>query len=191
MVDSVVVLVGWLGGSDISVPVAAVDPSIAVDAPAPVRATAAFVVVVLLGGLLVRRRGAFLDRSVAALLDDPVWSVGYGVVAHLLIGFTGVYLTARLGQVQFSGVNASNLGLVVLVVLALSAGVVGFTVVGSAAVDVWGGGSDWAGPVVGGLVAGVLASLGLLVGGLGWLLVASVGIGGPMRRWVHAGYVDG
>lgn len=191
MVDSVVGLVGLVGGIGVPVPVAAVDPSIAVDAPAPVRATAAFVLVVLLGGLLARRRGPFLDRSVTALLDRPLGSIGYGVAAHLLIVFTGVYLTARLGQVQFSGVNASNLGLVVLVVLVLSVGVVGFTVVGSAAVDIWGGGSDWAGPVLGGIAAGVLASLGPLVGGVGWLLVASVGIGGPMRRWVHAGYVDG
>lgn len=190
MRESVVGDAGGWGWNRVAGALAGVDPTTLLATSGPVRAALAFLLVAGFGGLLVRRRGGFLDRSVDATTARPLAAIAYGVAAHLLIAFAGVYLTTRLGQVEVAGVNASSLGVVVLAVLVLSAGVLGFTVVGATLVDVWGGRGEWAGPVVGAVVAGAVTVVEPAVGAIGWLLVVSVGIGGPFRRWIHASAVD-
>lgn len=169
-----------------------VEPVALLEASAPVRALVAFLLVLLLGGLLVRRRGPLIDRSIDATTDRPVASIGYGVAAHLVIGFAGFYLTARLGGIAVSGYNAGSVGVIFLLVLAASASVLGFTVVGATLAELWGGGGEWIGVVVGAVVAGIVAAVGpaFAGGGIVWIVVVSMGIGGPVRRWLHASAVE-
>ena len=162
------------------------DPTAVFDLPGPVRGTAAFVLVLLLGGLLVRRFEPFLERSVEASMDRPLASVGYGVAAHAVIAFGGVYLANQLTQAPTGGWNAGVVGVAVGMLLALLAAALGFTVVGSTVAGLWLEERRWAGPVVGALFAGVAATLDPPIGWLLWFVVVSMGIGGPARKWLHA-----
>lgn len=162
------------------------DPTAVFDLPGPVRGTAAFVLVLLLGGLLLRRFEPFLERSVEASMDRPLASVGYGVAAHAVIAFGGVYLANQLTQVPTGGWNAGAVGIAAGMLLVLLAAALGFTVVGSTVAGLWLEGRRWAGPVVGALFAGVAAALDPPIGWLLWFVVVSMGIGGPARKWLHA-----
>jgi len=176
--------------SDRVTPLSLVDPAALLDASAPVRAGIAVVAVLLLGGLLVYRYESLLDRSMEATNERPLAAVVYGLSAHLVMLFASIYLTSRVGETGFSELNAGTVGVLFLVTLLLSAAVVGFTVVGATLVELGGGHSRVAGPLAGAGIAGGAAVLGPVYGGVVWILVVSTGIGGPVRRWVHAS-VDG
>lgn len=161
-------------------------PSAVVDASSPVRALAAFVCVAVLGGVLLWRNEAFVDRSIDASMARPLSSLGYGVAAHAVIAFGGSYLATQLAGMEVLGRNAGAFGVLAGLLLALLAGSLGFTVVGSAIVGLGGQRRPWHGLVVGALIAGVAGLLDVLAGGLLWFVVVSMGIGGPARRWLHA-----
>lgn len=164
----------------------AIDPAAVVDLPGPVRALVAFALVLLVGGGLLWRFEAFVDRSIDATMARPLWAVGYGVAAHATIGFAGLYLTTRFAQVDVSGWNAGGIGVLIGALLALLAGALGFSVVGTTLVGLLDDGGPWSGLIVGALVAGAVAVLDPLFGGVAWVAIASLGIGGAVRRWVHA-----
>lgn len=174
----------------VAVPFAAVDPIGFLDTSAVIRAVAAFLLVTLVGGVLVHRHEPFVERSIDATLNRPVASIGYGVAAHLVIGFAGFYLTARLGGVTISGLNPGSIGILVFVLLLLLSGAIGFTVIGGTLVDVWSGGRRWSGPLTGGAIAAGVAVINPVFGIYAWLVLVSVGIGGPVRRWLNASVVD-
>lgn len=167
-------------------PTAAVGGSAIVDVPGPVRGAVAFVLVFLLGAALVRRFGPFLDRSVDASMERPLASLGYGAAAHAVIAFAGVYLADQLAGVPTAEWNAGVVGVVAGLLVVLLASALGFTVVGSAAAALWLDGRPWTGPLVGAALAGGSAAVEPLVGGLVWFVVVSTGIGGAVRRWIHA-----
>lgn len=186
--------VGLLGGVEIAlagdvVPLQAVDPAAFVDLPGPVRALVVFALVLLLGGGLLWRFEPFVDRSIDATLARPLWAVGYGVAAHATIGFAGLYLSTRLGQVNVSGWNASGIGVLIGVLLVLLAGALGFSVVGTTLVGLLDDGGPWSGLIVGAVIAGAVAVVDPFFGGVAWVAIASLGIGGAVRRWVHASAV--
>lgn len=162
------------------------DPAIFVDAPAYARASAMFVVVFLVGGVLLQRREGFVDHSVSATLSHPLRSLGYGIVTHGVFGFATVYLGTQLALVEVAGVNFGPVGLLVGAVLVGASGSVGFTVVGVAVSDVWGSATGWPGVALGGALAGGVASLELLPAGILWVAVVSIGIGGAVREWLQA-----
>lgn len=168
----------------------AVDPTAIVDAPGPIRGAAAFVAVLLLGGGLRWRYGAFVGRSVDAALARPLWSIGYGVAAHAVVGFAAMYLADQVAQVDAVGRYAGDVGLLVGGLLVLLAGALGFTVVGGVILDLWGARDDWSGLVVGAVIAGAVAVAEPLLAGLAWIAIVSMGIGGPVREWLHASAVS-
>lgn len=167
-------------------PAQAVDPARLLDAPGPVRAAVAFLVVLLAGGVLLWRFEPFVERSMEASTTHPLWSLGYGLAAQVVLAFGGVYLASQLAPIRISGWSAGGLGAIVGVGLLLLAGVVGFTVVGQIVVDRRAPRNRLAGLLVGSLVAGAAAIVDPLVGGLVWLVVVATGIGGPVRTWFHA-----
>ncbi len=161
-------------------------PVAVAEAPGPLRAAVVFVAVVSLGGMVCWRYGPFVDRSVEASTARPLASMGYGLLAHAVIAFGGLYLANQLGQVSVAGGNPGVLGVVAGLALWLAAGAVGFTVVGSALVALGGVQRRWPGLVAGGLIAAGAAVSDPLVGVVVWLTAVSMGIGGPVRRWFHA-----
>lgn len=167
-------------------PVQAVDPTVIGDLSAPVRGLAAFLLVATLGGLMLWRYGSFVDRSLEASMARPLSSLVYGVAAHAVIVFGGVYLTNQLAQVQVQGQNAGAVGVLLGLLFVLLAASLGFIVVGTTVVSVAGEQRHWYGLLVGAGIAGVAGFLGSIVGGILWFVVVSMGIGGPARRWLHA-----
>lgn len=164
----------------------AIDPTTVLDAPGLARAALAFALMVLLGGVLVWRFEPFVDRSIDASLERPLESIAYGVAAHVVVVFAGVYLVERLVQFTVFGVNTGGLGVLFGGVLLLLAGALGFTVVGTTVVGLAGARRHWRGLVVGALVAGSTAVVAPVLGAFVWLVVVSMGIGGPVRTWLHA-----
>lgn len=159
-------------------------------APAPVRAVAAFVLVSAGGGLLRWRYEPFLDRSIDASMAKPVRAIAYGVAAHAVIAFAGVYLASQLAQSGIFGTNGALVAGVLGGFVLLLAGSLGFLVVGSILATLGGSWSPWVGVAAGGTIAGVAGLLDPGIGGLLWFVVVSMGIGGPARRWLHADAVD-
>lgn len=163
-----------------------IDPTGLFEASRAVRASVTFVVVLVLGSTYLWRFDSFVERSVDASMARPLSSVGYGLVAHMVVGFGTYYLATRLSQFRVSGLNAGGVGLVLGLGLVLLAGGLGFTVVGSSLVELAGEPGRWTGPLVGALVAGGVALVEPAVAAIVWTLVVSVGIGGAIRRWHHA-----
>lgn len=162
----------------------------AVEAPAPVRAAAGFALVAAIGGLLLWRYEPFLDRSIEASMATPLRSIAYGVAAHAVIAFAGVYLASQLTRYGVFGSSgtlvAGGLGAIVL----LLAASLGFTVVGSIIAELGGPWGRWVGLAAGAVIAGLAAFLGPMTGAVLWFVVVSMGIGGPARRWLHADAVE-
>ena len=150
----------------------------------PTRAVASFLLILVVGAAIRYRWADLLDRSVEATVERPVRGTIYGVVAVVFGWLVVAYAFAqafRLGTTL--GTAAAALGTAgALVVVAT-----GFVVVGTTVVTILDREWAWAGPFVGAAISG-LAWLALPFGpGLAvWLLLAAVGVGGPVRRWVHA-----
>lgn len=169
---------------------AALDPATVVDAHPAVRAAVAFCGVALLGGLLVQRYGPFVERGVAATIDRPAVSLGYGVATHLVIAFAATYLATRVAETAALEFDPVTVGLVVLLTLAVAAAVVGFTVLGGTLLEVWGTSGGFGAPVAGALLAAGAAVVDPGIGRWAWVALVSAGLGGPVRRWVHASMDD-
>lgn len=160
------------------------DPSIVVGITW-LRVIVAFLLVLPFGGVILVRYGGLLDRSVDASMERPFVSLVYGVGAHLAIFFAaGVFST----QLASAGVGEDALfvgSTVVLGAVLLTLAGLGFAVVGMILTGLQGERRPWHGLVV----AAAVGAIGLLVVPVGlvvWVLVVSIGIGGPTRRWVHA-----
>jgi hypothetical protein len=169
----------------------ALGPSAVLDAPASVRAVVAFLLTLLFGGGVLYRYGGRIDEAVDASRGRPVVSVLYGLVAYALVSFVVVYAYSQLVRLGVGTTVLAVLAAVVLVGFFLSLGGLGFVVVAVWATETFGFRDPWVGLLGVGLVAAVAlfvlpAEFGLLV----WLAIAAVGVGGPTRRWIHAGSVD-
>lgn len=167
-------------------PLAAVGLDAVVEAPWPLRALATFVLVAGLGCVLVYRHEPFLDRSIDASAERPLASLGYGLAAHAVIAFAAVYLANKLGRYGVLGQDGPLVGLLLGGVLALAAATVGFTVVGVTVAGLRGGRRNELGLALGGLVAAAAVALASTVSALVWFVVVSMGIGGAVRKWLHA-----
>jgi hypothetical protein len=178
--------IGPAQGTLLEVPGAApLDLSVVLGTPW-LRAVGAFLLVLPFGGAVLTRYDGLLERSVDASMDSPVVSLIYGVGAHLAIFFAAMVfsnqlISAGVSQTVLSVGRAAVLGAVMFALAGL-----GFAVVGTILTDLRGERRPWLGLVVA-AAAGVAGLLLSLLGGLAvWVLVVSVGIGGPTRRWVHA-----
>ncbi|PSQ02309.1 hypothetical protein BRC92_09230 [Halobacteriales archaeon QS_4_69_31] len=163
------------------------DPSVVAGVPPLYRAAGSFVLVALFGVAVLSWSQRFVEGSVEASMARPHVSVVYGLVAYGLVGFLGMLF---LVQLSFVGLTGSSLayvvaGLVGVGVLVLAG--LGYAVVGSALVELVAERQPWNGLVLGAVLSG-LAVLVLppLAGLLAWVVLAAVGVGGPVREWMHA-----
>lgn len=166
--------------------VPAVDPAAIADAPAPVRAAASFLLVLLFGGAILHLFEGFVVDAVESSMERPLASMGYGVVAQATVVYLGVYALSQVTAVATGGAAAdvTTVGVGVLVVGLAS---LGFTVVGVRVVGAFGEHGRWRGLVVGAAVSGVVWLLpSFVLALLVWVVVAGVGVGGPVRNWTHA-----
>lgn len=163
-----------------------VDPTLVLDLPGLLRALVAFATVLLLGAGLLWRYDGLVDRSMDASIGRPLSSLGYGVAAHATIAFFSVYAASQLGPLTLSGRSLGSVGLVLGVIILAVIAALGFTVVGTAVVELGGTRPRWYGLVLGAVIAGLVALIDPLIGGFVWLVVVSTGIGGQVRAWFHA-----
>jgi predicted membrane channel-forming protein YqfA (hemolysin III family) len=171
--------------SGLALAVGGFDPSTFADTPW-LRAVAAFLLVVPAGLAVLGRYGGVVDRSVEASLESPFVSVVYGFLAHIVLFFVAGVLSTQLANTGLDPTvlqagSSATLGVIFLALAGL-----GFAVLGTWLVDLRGEGQRWHGFVA---VAAVGAGVWLLpsVAGLVlWMLLVSVGVGGPTRRWIHA-----
>lgn len=163
-----------------------VSPTAVLDLPGIARAAIAFVLILVVGAAILWRYGGVVDRSIEASIDRPLSSMGYGVAAHATILFFGVYAASQLGQLPVSGPSLGALGIWAGVILLLVVGALGFTVVGTAVVELKGDRHRWRGLLVGALLAGAAGLVEPVIGVVIWVVAVSTGIGGPVRTWFHA-----
>jgi len=164
----------------------AVDPAAVANLSAASRAAVSFVAVLIVGTAILLRSRGFVEGATETSFARPHVSVLYGVVGYGLVSFVGFVGLTQLSYVGLSG-SVVGAGLVVLVGLALFVlTVLGGTVVGTGLVGVVSERQPWTGLV---LVAACGAGAWLVLPPLGvgaaWLLVAAVGLGGPIRAWIH------
>lgn len=187
-VDSLAI--GSLAAVGILQPIQAAGPSTFPTVSGLLGGLAAFGLVLALGGLLIWRFESFVDRSMSASMDRPLSSLAYGMAAHGVIAFAGVYLTGRFARIEVLGGNIAAVGLLVGGVFVLLVASLGFTVVGATIVALGGERRLDFGLVVGALLAGLAGFLGFAAGAVIWFIVVSMGIGGPARQWIHADATD-
>lgn len=155
--------------------------------PGPVKAVGSFLLVVLFGGLALRRAEPRVHRSLDDLVDRPYSAVPYGLLAYVLALVVGLYGLNQLARLGVANTLLGRLVTLLLVGVVVSLTAFGFLVVGTLLTGVQGQRRPSYGLVVG----AVLSAVGWLVlptaGGLAvWVLVAAFGLGGAVRRWFHA-----
>lgn len=168
----------------------AFDPITILSSSRLARATAAFLLVLFIGGVLLVRFHGFVGRAVDATVDRPLRSTAYGLATQAVVVFAAVLLTAKLSQFRFGGGTPAGIGILAGLGVALVVAAVGFTVVGAGIFELGGEPSPWGGLVLGAAIAGALAVADPSIAWLLWLGVAAVGIGGPVRSFVHASAID-
>lgn len=143
--------------------------------------------VLVSGGTVLYLSEEFVDRSVDASMESPVRSVLYGILAQVSVVFLGAYAVGQLAGIGSVGplLSAAGIGIVAVLWIALSG--LGFTVVGASATDAAGERQLWPGLAIGAAVAASVWLLPTFLSGLlAWIVVVSIGIGGPTKEWLHA-----
>jgi hypothetical protein len=168
-------------------PLQALDPSIVTDASPAVRAVAALLASTVLGGFAQYQYGGRLRSAIDASTASPVLSVLYGFIAYGLVGFVVVYGYTQLARLGLGTPFVTALGGIALLGGFLALGGLGYVVLGTWIADTAGLSDPWIGLLGVGLI-GALAVLvlPLLLGVVVWFGIAAAGIGGPVRKWVHA-----
>lgn len=162
-------------------------PSAIRDVPGPVRAAVAFGLVLVVGAGLLSRHSPFVHRAIATSMERPINSFLHGVVAFGLISFGGILVVAQGAQfgVGIPVLTMVGFGLAGFVMVVL--GSLGYVVVGAKITDLVGERRPWNGVVFGAAIGAIgWLFLPAIVAGAVWVLGAAVGVGGPMREWLHA-----
>jgi hypothetical protein len=164
----------------------AVEPSILAELSGVARAGGSFGLVLFSGALVLARYGRFVDGAVEASMARPHVSLVYGCMAYGFVVFAGGLGLTQLGQVGLTAPAVLlAVGAVVSVALVVFSGL-GYAVVGTWLTGLYGPRQRWNGLVFG----AVLSSVGWLVlplvpGALVWVAGGALGLGGPVRAWVH------
>lgn len=150
------------------------------------RASVSFLLVLPVGAVVLARYGGLVDRCTDASMEQPLMSLVYGLLAHLMVFFASGVLSLQLTSVGLDQTVLSVGSTVVLGTVFLVFAGLGFAVAGTWLVEFRGEGRRWHGLLA---VLGVGAAGWLLpvFAGLAlWILLVSVGIGGATRKWIHA-----
>ncbi|MGM0606330.1 MAG: hypothetical protein ACQETB_11765 [Halobacteriota archaeon] len=164
-----------------------IDPAFVLELSELLRAVIAFVVVLGIGGLVLHRRERFVNRSIDATMDRPMKGVIYGVAMHGGVVMILGYSYAQL--VQFVTIGSFTVSILLGVTAAawLLLSGVGFTVLGISLVELMSHRQIAPGVVLGAAISALVATIpSIVAAGVVWILLVSIGIGGPTREWVHA-----
>ena len=162
------------------------DPTVLADVPIVLRAVGAFVLVLLFGGIVLSVSDGFVHRGADAVLERPLISVVYGVLAQVSLVLFGAYASGQLVRLSPVTPTVGTVGLWAVVGATLALSAFGLAVVGTAITDITGARQVWPGLAIGaaiGAAAWLVPPFGLAL--LVWLLVVSIGVGGPARVWLH------
>ena len=178
-------------GLPVATAVPPVDPTVLADVSIPVRAVGSFVFVLLVGGAILVAAEGVVDRSVDASMETPLKSIAYGVSAQAVVALLGLYAIDQLTSIGPGSSIVATIGPWLLVLAWSALAGFGFAVVGTGLTDVAGDRQLWSGLAIGAAVSAFVWALPTLVlGAAVWLLVASIGIGGPTRQWLYASIGD-
>jgi hypothetical protein len=165
-----------------------IGPSIIAETSVVVRSAIAVFVVLVFGGIVLRRREAFVRHAIDELVARPAVAVLYGLVAYVVILVVGAYVISQVGRLPGAGATVAGAAAVVLGTAVVLLTGVGFVVVGTVLVEVRGRRDLEAGLLVGATLSGlawaVLPPVGAAVV---WILVGAFGIGGAARDWFRPG----
>lgn len=165
----------------------AIDPTVVFEVSGPTRAAGSFLAVLAFGGAYIHWFEGSVDRAVDASRERPLKSVVYGLLAHLTVVFATTYAYSQLTRVLPTGSTLGAAGFLVAFLALLLLAALGLTVLGSRIVELRGERRLWPGLVTGATVGSAAWLIpSFLLGALVWIVVVSVGIGGPTRKWFHA-----
>lgn len=168
------------------IPLQTLEPISQLGSSAATRAMVAFLTSTVVGGFVLYQYGNRIDTAVEASTSNPPVSVIYGVMAYGLIAFFGAYGFSQLSRIGIGAATVATISGLVLLGILLSLGGVGYAILGSWLADAAGFGDPFLGVVAAGLVGAVaVLALSTLAGAVVWFLIAAVGLGGPVRNWVH------
>lgn len=163
-----------------------ISPSRIAETSGVIRAGASIAIVGLVGAGFLLTADRFVDRSVDETLDRPLVAVVYGLLAYVLVLVLALYANDLLSRVDLAGTPLGYLALAILVggVLLLSG--LGYLLVGLVLTDVLADRRPWQGLIVGVALSALgWVALPPVAAIAAWVVVPAVGIGGPMRSWVH------
>lgn len=163
------------------------DPVAIIELPGYYLAAGSFVLVLVFSAAIRLRYGGYVDDSVETSMERPHVSVLYGFIAFGLVGFLGGLGLSQL--VQF-GITSRKVGIIAAIIIAVAVLLLvglGYAVVGAWVTGLWDTQRTWDGLVCGaGLSAVGWLVLPPLAGALAWFALGAVGVGGPMRVWMHS-----
>ena len=149
------------------------------------RGVLSFVLVLAVGGGLLTRREEDVHRAVDLVTEGSPLTVVYGLVAFGLLAFVGAYAITQLGRLTTLAVLLQA-SLVALGLAAVALGGFGYLVVGTWLTEVDGARRPRSGAVIGaGLSPVPWVALPEFLAVLGWVLLATVGLGNVTREWIH------
>jgi hypothetical protein len=164
-----------------------VDPSMVEDVPVPIRAGIVFALVLVVGAGFLWRYGPFVHRSIDASMDRPFSSFIYGLFAFGMVAFVSLLIVVQGTQFGVAVRELTLLGTGLGGFLSLVLGSLGYLILGAKLTDFLGPRQPWNGVVFGAAIGAVAwLVLPVVFAAAAWLLGAAVGLGGPMRRWMHA-----
>lgn len=182
-----IVAAAWVGTVPGRAAAQSVDPVAAFRSSAPVRVVVAFLLVLLVGGLLLSRDEAFVDRAVDASMANPLVSVVYGVFAQGGIVFLGGYVWSQIARIGSAGALAGRVGAAFVFLFSLALAGLGLTVVGAGITEAAGDRQLWPGLAIGATIGAAAWLAPTLASGLVvWVLLVGLGVGGPTRNWIHS-----
>lgn len=162
------------------------------DGHGPALAAVSFGLTVVFGGAAIYRYGGRLDELVAASMRRPLVSVVYGAAAYSIVVLLVGYAYSQLLRLAVGGTVLTALVVAVAAAVIFSLGGLGFVVVGAWVAEFVGVTDPWIGLVALGAVSALVwVVLPVSIGAVVWIGIASVGIGGPARLWLHEGSVEG
>jgi hypothetical protein len=163
-----------------------VDPSVLSELSGVARAGGSFGLVLLFGALVLARHGRLVDDAVGVSMGRPHLSFVYGCMAYGFVVFMGGLGLTQLGQIGLDDPTVLLVVAGVLSVLVLLLSGLGYAVVGAWLTGLYGPQRPWNGLVFGAALSSVgWLFLPVLPGVLLWVAVGAVGLGGPVRAWVH------
>lgn len=177
----------WPAAESVSLPaLAAVDATTLGGLSSVDRAAGSFVLVLLFGVGVLYRSQRFVEHSIDSSMARPHISLVYGLIGYGIVVSVGLYGITQLPTVGVvTSMIATALAVVVVGCILALAGL-GYTVVGSGLLELTGDRQPWNGLVLGATISAITwLALPALAAAVVWVIVAAVGIGGPVREWIH------